>query len=149
MDDNRKILILNGPNLNRLGRRNTAVYGSASMEQLLTDVQRAHPELYLEYHQTNHEGELIDLIQAAIERKESLKGVVLNAGGLTHTSVCLRDAVEDAALEGLLFVEVHISDIYKREPFRQNSLLTDVCSHSIIGHGIKGYEEAIQWINEH
>ena len=90
------------------------------------------------YVQSNHEGDLIDAIQ-----NFDGDGIILNAGGYTHTSVALRDAVEDCEVS---VVEVHISDIRQREPFRQQSLLTDVCAHSIIGHGTKGYEEAVLYL---
>ena len=133
-----KILILNGPNLNRLGVRKPEIYGSKSMAQVLLDIQRAWPEVRLEYKQSNHEGDLIDWIQAF-----EGDGIVLNAGGYSHTSVALRDAVEECEIP---VVEVHISDISKREPFRQKSLLTDVCTHSIIGHGTDGYQQAVEWI---
>ncbi len=133
-----QILILNGPNLNRLGLRKPEIYGSKSMAQILLDIQRIRPEVYLTYFQSNHEGDLIDQIQAF-----EGDGIVLNAGGYTHTSVALRDAVEECEVP---VVEVHISDISKREPFRQISLLTDVCAHSIIGHGTDGYEQAVDWI---
>ncbi len=133
-----QILILNGPNLNRLGLRKPEIYGSRSMAQILLDIQRIRPEVYLTYFQSNHEGDLIDQIQAF-----EGDGIVLNAGGYTHTSVALRDAVEECEVP---VVEVHISDISKREPFRQISLLTDVCAHSIIGHGTDGYEQAVEWI---
>lgn len=149
-----RIIILNGPNLNLLGRREPAVYGTKSMEQVLLEIQRAYPDVYLEYRQSNHEGDLIDWIQAygaelpkddeAIGRKgEKAKGIVLNAGGYTHTSVALRDAV--ACCEAKV-VEVHISNIAEREEFRRISLLTDVCQHSIIGHGTDGYKEAVEWL---
>lgn len=134
------ILILNGPNLNRLGLRKPEIYGTKSMAQILLDIQRTWPEVHFTYFQSNHEGDLIDQIQAF-----EGDGIVLNAGGYTHTSVALRDAVEDCEVP---VVEVHISDITKREPFRQVSLLTDVCAHSIIGKGIKGYEEAVAYIVE-
>lgn len=146
-----KILILNGPNLNRLGQRNPDIYGSETMEQVVLNIQRTMPDLCLEYRQSNHEGDLIDWIQEASSTDEMhtslpYDGVVLNAGGLTHTSVSLRDAVEDAMAQNLRIVEVHISDIHTRETFRQHSLLTEVCAFSIIGHGTKGYLEAIQWL---
>ena len=133
-----KILILNGPNLNRLGTRKPELYGSKSMAQVLLDIQRAWPEVWLEYFQSNHEGDLIDKIQAF-----EGDGIVLNAGGYSHTSVALRDAVDECKVP---VVEVHISDITKREPFRQTSLLTDVCAYSIIGKGTDGYEEAVTYI---
>ncbi|MBR4264157.1 MAG: 3-dehydroquinate dehydratase [Paludibacteraceae bacterium] len=133
-----KILILNGPNLNRLGTRKPEIYGTKTMAQILLDIQRGLPELYLTYFQSNHEGDLIDQIQAF-----EGEGIVLNAGGYSHTSVALRDAVEECEIP---VVEVHISDIKAREPFRQTSLLTDVCAHSIIGKGIQGYEEAVRYL---
>ena len=134
------ILILNGPNLNRLGLRKPEIYGSKTMAQILLEIQRTLPDVHLIYKQSNHEGDLIDWIQ---EANGEYSGIVLNAGGYSHTSVALRDAVEESEVP---VVEVHISDITKREPFRQTSLLTDVCAHSIIGHGTEGYEEAIRWI---
>ena len=146
-----KIVIINGPNLNMLGKREPSIYGTCTMEQVLVDIQRAYPDVHFEYRQSNHEGDLIDWVQevgascacleARGERRE-VKGMVLNAGGYTHTSVALRDAV---ACSKVPVVEVHISDITKREEFRRISLLTDVCAHSIIGHGTEGYKEAVEW----
>lgn len=133
-----KILILNGPNLNRLGTRKPEIYGSKSVAQILLDIQRTWPEVHFTYFQSNHEGDLIDQIQAF-----EGDGIVLNAGGYSHTSVALRDAVEECEVP---VVEVHISDITQREPFRRTSLLTDVCAHSIVGKGPKGYEEAIEYL---
>ncbi len=134
-----KILIINGPNLNRLGLRKPEIYGSKTMAQILLDIQKRWPEVHFVYKQSNHEGDLIDWIQEG----NGVQGIVLNAGGYTHTSVALRDAVEDSEVP---VVEVHISDIAAREPFRRVSLLTDVCAHSIIGHGTDGYQEAIEWL---
>ena len=133
-----KILIINGPNLNRLGTRKPEIYGSKSMAQILLDIQQNWPEVHFVYRQSNHEGDLIDWLQ-----ETDAQGVVLNAGGYSHTSVALRDAVEDCAVP---VVEVHISDIRQREPFRRTSLLTDVCAHSIIGKGTNGYSLAVQWL---
>lgn len=142
-----KIVIINGPNLNLLGKREPAIYGTRSMEQVLVEIQRAHMDIHLTYLQSNHEGDLIDWIQehgcASLEKE--VDGIVLNAGGYTHTSVALRDAVACAQVP---VVEVHISDISQREEFRRTSLLTDVCAHSIIGHGTDGYNEAIEWLLE-
>lgn len=140
------ILILNGPNLNRLGVRKPEIYGSKSMAQILLDIQRTWPEVHFVYRQSNHEGDLIDWIQEVTDDGLQVTGIVLNAGGYTHTSVALRDAVEDCEVP---VVEVHISDINQREPFRRISLLTDVCTHSIIGKGTKGYEEAVNYILSH
>ena len=136
------ILILNGPNLNRLGLRAPDIYGTRTMAQILLDIQRRWPDTHFLYRQSNHEGDLIDWIQ---EANDQYIGIVLNAGGYTHTSVALRDAVEDSRIP---VVEVHISDITKREPFRQQSLLTDVCAHTIIGKGTDGYSEAVEWLLE-
>ena len=143
-----KIVIINGPNLNLLGKREPAIYGTQTMEQILVDIQRAHMDVHFTYLQSNHEGDLIDWIQLygieAMRREgDEAKGIVLNAGGYTHTSVALRDAV---ACANVPVVEVHISDISQREEFRRVSLLTDVCTHSIIGHGTKGYQEAVEWL---
>ena len=135
-----KILILNGPNLNRLGYRKTEIYGTKSMAQILLEIQQRWPEVHFVYKQSNHEGDLIDWIQ---EADETIKGIVLNAGGYSHTSVALRDAVEDCPVP---VVEVHISDISQREAFRQVSLLTVVCAQSIIGKGTDGYAQAVQWL---
>lgn len=141
-----RIVIINGPNLNLLGRREVSIYGTKSMEQILVEIQRAYPEVYFEYRQSNHEGELIDWIQEVGLLKwnqEVYDGIILNAGGYTHTSVALRDAV---ACSQVPIVEVHISDISRRESFRQISLLTDVCAHAIIGQGTDGYQQATEWL---
>ena len=143
-----KVLILNGPNLNRLGTRKPEIYGTRTMAQILLDIQRKWPEVFFTYYQSNHEGDLIDQIQLASEgmnelTNERVDGIILNAGGYSHTSVALRDAVEESEVP---VVEVHISDITKREPFRQTSLLTDVCAHNIIGQGTDGYAQAVKWI---
>jgi len=139
-----KILILNGPNLNRLGTRKPEIYGTRTMAQILLDIQQKWPEVFFTYFQSNHEGDLIDQIQRVSGLEdEGISGIVLNAGGYSHTSVALRDAVEECDVP---VVEVHISDITRREPFRQNSLLTDVCAHSIIGQGTDGYAQAVKWI---
>ena len=134
----KRIAILNGPNLNRLGTRLPAIYGSKSMAQILLDIQRKYPDLHILYHQSNHEGDLIDWLQEL-----QADGFVLNAGGYSHTSIALRDAIKDCEKP---VVEVHISDIRKRETFRHQSLLTDVCAHSIIGKGTDGYTMAVDWL---
>lgn len=140
-----RIAILNGPNLNLLGRREPTIYGTRSMEQVLLDIQRAYPDVYLEYHQSNHEGVLIDWVQelGVLGQRQELDGIVLNAGGYTHTSVALRDAV---ACSQVPVVEVHVSDITAREDFRRVSLMSDVCVHTIMGHGVAGYLEGVEWI---
>ena len=139
-----RIAILNGPNLNLLGRREPAIYGTRSMEQVLLDIQRAYPDVYLEYRQSNHEGDLIDWVQEfGAKAISETDGIVLNAGGYTHTSVALRDALVCSTIP---VVEVHISDITQREEFRRVSLLTDVCAYSVIGQGTDGYRQAVEWI---
>ena len=142
-----RIVILNGPNLNWLGKRETALYGESSMEQVMLDIQRRYPDVCFTYYQSNHEGDLIDRLQEPLEAQtralEPITGVVLNAGGYSHTSVALRDAV---AMCPVPVVEIHITDITQREAFRRVSLLTDVCAHSIVGHGTNGYLEAVQWL---
>lgn len=142
-----KILILNGPNLNRLGLRKPEIYGSRTMAQILLDIQRNWPDVHFVYQQSNHEGDLIDWIQEANDRcltaNDQFAGIVLNAGGYSHTSVALRDAVEESEVP---VVEVHISDIHAREPFRNIDLLADVCARTIIGHGTNGYKEAVEHI---
>ncbi|MBP6995709.1 MAG: type II 3-dehydroquinate dehydratase [Phycicoccus sp.] len=137
-----RIVVLNGPNLNLLGERQPEVYGSASLDDVhaLCADRCVEQGFALDFRQSNHEGVLIDWVQ---DVRHSAAGLVLNAGGYTHTSVALRDAM--AAVTALK-VEVHISDIHAREPFRHNSYLTDVCDHHVIGHGIAGYGEAIDWI---
>ena len=141
-----RIVILNGPNLNLLGKREPHIYGTQSMEQVLVDIQRTYPEVHFEYYQSNHEGDLIDWVQKyglLNLNDEPCDGIILNAGGYTHTSIALRDAIACCRIP---VVEVHISDIAMREEFRRVSLLSDVCSHSIIGHGVDVYKQAVEWI---
>ncbi|MBX2903909.1 MAG: type II 3-dehydroquinate dehydratase [Chitinophagales bacterium] len=134
----KKILIINGPNLNLLGKRETDVYGDISFEEFFEEVKDIYSgEAQLSYYQSNVEGELINKIQ---EVGFSYAGIILNAGGYTHTSVALRDAV--AAVKTPV-VEVHISNIYAREEFRQHSLLSAVCKGVIAGFGLESYVLAI------
>ncbi len=140
---------MNGPNLNCIGRREPEIYGRQSMEQVMVDLQKRFPDVQFTYRQSNHEGDLIDWLQEPLMRQmdgydDLPDAIILNAGGYTHTSIALRDAV---VLCPVPVTEVHISDISRREPFRHVSLLTDVCAHSIIGHGTDGYAEAVQVIN--
>lgn len=137
----KRILILNGPNLNLLGRREPAIYGSRSFDDYLPELRKAFPQAELLYEQTNHEGVLIDLLQEYGFGKAD--AIVLNAGGYTHTSIAIRDCI--AAIETPV-VEVHISDISTREPFRRFSYLTDVCCRTIMGLGLEGYKNAIDYL---
>lgn len=140
-----QIAIINGPNLNLLGKRDPKVYGSMTMEQTLVEIQRQWLGTQFVYYQSNHEGALIDRLQAIVS-EGNYDGVVINAGGYAHTSVALRDAVEYVVQAGTPVVNVHISDIRTREAFRQIDLLTDVSAYTIIGHGINGYKEAVEYI---
>ncbi|AWI53848.1 type II 3-dehydroquinate dehydratase [Aquabacterium olei] len=137
----KKILVLNGPNLNLLGTREPAVYGATTLpevEQQLIDLGRDHG-VEVTCFQSNHEGALIDRIHQA--RLEGVDGILINPGGLTHTSVALRDALAGVAIP---FVEAHISNIHKREAFRHHSYLSDVAIGVICGLGTQGYHLALQ-----
>lgn len=134
----RKILILNGPNLNLQGRRDTQVYGTQSFETYLGELRLAFPDVEFGYLQSNVEGVLIDALH---EAESHYEGVVLNAGGYTHTSVALRDAV--AAIRTPV-VEVHISSILAREEFRHVSLLAPVVRGSIMGFGLDSYRLGVE-----
>lgn len=133
-----KILILNGPNLNLQGRRDTAVYGTTTFERFYASLEAAYPDVEFSYVQSNWEGELIDSIQQA---EGTVDGVVLNAGGYTHTSVALRDAV---AAVSVPVIEVHISSILAREEFRHTSLLAAVVKGSIMGFGLDSYRLGVE-----
>ena len=135
-----KILVLNGPNLNLLGEREPEVYGQATLQDLETACQIWGEALGVgvECRQSNHEGVLIDWLHAA--KREGFAGVVLNPGGLTHTSVALRDAVAGIPLPT---VEVHLSNVHAREPFRHHSYLSAACLGVIAGLGFSGYHAAL------
>lgn len=136
-----KVLIINGPNLNLLGRRQPEIYGTASMEDILADLVRRYPDMEIEYRQSNHEGDLIDWLQEAGYSENGYTGIVLNAGGYTHTSVALADAV--AAIP-LPVVEVHLSNVAAREPERRTSLLSAVCAGTVAGFGAAVYRLAVE-----
>ena len=133
----KKILILNGPNLNLLGVREPGIYGSNSFENYLPELQAKFPEVEIEYYQSNIEGEMINKIH---EVGFSYDGIVLNAGAYTHTSVAIHDAI--AAITTPV-IEVHISNVHQREEFRHHSYISSVASGIIIGFGLKGYEMAV------
>ncbi len=138
----RTVVVLNGPNLNLLGEREPEIYGHETLADVVVLCERAAGAhgLQLDARQSNHEGVLIDWVQ---EVRATAYGLVINAGGLTHTSVALRDALAAVRCPK---VEVHVSDIHRREPFRSHSYLTDVCDHVIIGRGVAGYVEAVDWL---
>ncbi len=134
-----KILIINGPNLNLLGRREPEIYGNRTFEEFLEELRGQFPAVELDYFQSNHEGFLLDKLH---EVGFSVDGIVLNAGALTHTSIALADAV--AAIPAPV-VEVHISNIHARETFRHHSFLSAKCVGSIIGLGLTGYRLAVEY----
>ena len=138
----RSVLVVNGPNLNLLGTREPAVYGSQTLADIERDLAAAASGIGLKvlFFQSNHEGELIDRVHAA--RGDGTDFIVLNAGAFTHTSVALRDALAAVAIP---FVEVHISNVYRRERFRHRSLLAELAVGSIVGLGATGYRLALQF----
>ena len=136
---NNKIIIINGPNLNLLGEREQSQYGSITYDQLKKNCLKKAKELKinLEFNQSNIEGEIVTLIQ---EAKSKFDGIIINAAGFTHTSVAIRDALD---IFKKPIIEIHISNIYKREEFRKKSLLSDVVTGGIFGLGDNGYILAI------
>lgn len=138
-----KLLLVNGPNLNTLGTREPAIYGTTTLAEVVARCDRIAREAGhdLVAFQSNHEGALIDFLQ----ENADASGAVMNPGGLAHTSVVLRDAVKSC---GFPVVEMHISDIAKREQFRRHSYLTDVTEYQVVGLGVVGYEVALRWLIE-
>jgi 3-dehydroquinate dehydratase-2 len=136
-----RILLINGPNLNLLGLREPQIYGRASLSEIEARLQKLAAQLghELETIQSNHEGALIDAIHRARER--GVEFMLINPGGLTHTSVALRDAVLGV---GIPFIEVHVTNVAAREPFRRHSYLADVAVGSVVGLGPLGYELALR-----
>lgn len=136
-----KIMILNGPNLNRLGKREPAIYGYETLEDVHNNLLRV-AERYLaelDFRQSNHEGELVDWLHEAADK--SYDGVVINPAAYTHTSVALHDAIAGIDVP---VIEVHISNVHKREAFRHHSYLAPACLGQIVGLGTYGYELALQ-----
>ena len=136
---NNKIIIINGPNLNLLGEREQSQYGSTTFDQLKNNCLKKADEIgiELEFAQSNIEGELVTLIQDA---RKKYDGMIINAAGFTHTSVAIRDALD---LFKKPIIELHISNIYKREEFRHKSLISDIATGGIFGLGVEGYILAI------
>lgn len=133
----KKIVILNGPNLNLLGKREPSVYGDKSFEGYLETLRAQFPDIALEYHQSNSEGDIIDLIhQYGFE----VQGIVLNAGAYTHTSIAIRDAISAVTSP---VIEVHISNVHARESFRHISMIAGVCKGVICGFGLNSYKLAV------
>jgi 3-dehydroquinate dehydratase-2 len=139
----KRFLLVNGPNLNTLGTREPAIYGTTTLDEVVarcTSVARDGGASLTAF-QSNHEGALIDFLQ----QQAAADGAIINPGGLAHTSVVLRDAVAGCRFP---VVEVHISDVTKREAFRHHSYLTDVTAHQVVGLGVVGYEVALRWLIE-
>lgn len=134
-----KILILNGPNLNLLGIRETEIYGKQDFLSYFDNLKESYNDIHLEYYQSNVEGEIINKLQSV---GFDFDGIILNAGGYTHTSVSIRDAIAAITTPVL---EVHISNIYAREEFRHTSMISEVCVGTIAGLGLQGYKLAIEF----
>ncbi|MBO5019222.1 MAG: type II 3-dehydroquinate dehydratase [Clostridia bacterium] len=139
-----KILVLNGPNINMLGIREPDIYGADNYKKLCSDIEEHSKQkgFDVKLYQSNHEGDLVDEIQAAYN---VFDGIVINPAAYTHTSIALLDALKAV---GIPTVEVHISDVASREDFRQISYVRAACKKTICGHGIKGYIEAIDYLLE-
>lgn len=139
-----RVLVLNGPNLNRLGKRQPEIYGSTTLADIEAGLSEhaARLGVGIDFLQSNHEGELIDRIHQAADAGES---VIINPGGFTHTSVALRDALAEIA-DGPGFVEVHISNVHAREEFRHHSYLSPVARGVIAGLGVHGYHAALEYL---
>ena len=138
--EKKQILVLNGPNLNLLGKREPGIYGNDSMESSFAMLQERFPEVNLDYYQSNVEGELINKLH---EVGFSYDGIVFNAGAYTHSSVALHDAIKAISAP---VVEVHISNVYQRETYRHTSLITGACAGVIGGFGMDSYRLAIEAI---
>lgn len=133
-----KILIINGPNLNLLGIREKSIYGDQSFDDYFKALQKAYPEIELQYFQSNHEGALIDEIH---DKGFTVDGIVLNAGAYTHTSIALGDAIR--AVKSPV-IEVHISNVHTREEYRHHSMISAACRGVIAGFGMDSYRLAIE-----
>jgi 3-dehydroquinate dehydratase-2 len=132
------LLIINGPNLNLLGVREKSIYGSTSFEDYFGKLKLMYPAITLHYRQSNHEGELIDIIH---QHGFSIDGIILNAGAYTHTSLAIADAISAVTTP---VIEVHISNIHKREQIRHHSMIASTCIGTIAGFGLDSYRLAIE-----
>ena len=139
-----KVMVIHGPNLNMLGKREPEIYGNTTLDQINAELERLAMTLgiFVETFQSNHEGAIVDKIQEAGATQE---GIIINPAALTHTSIAIRDAL--LAFD-IPIIEIHISNIYKREPFRHKSLISDVADAQITGLGIKGYSIALKALAE-
>lgn len=134
----KKIIIINGPNLNLLGRREPEIYGKTSFEEYLSTLRGQFTDIQLDYYQSNHEGCLIDKLQ---EADGVYDGVVMNPGGYAHTSIALADCIRAIRIP---VIEVHITDISRREPYRRHSYTAEACMRCIVGQGLNGYNLAVR-----
>ena len=141
-----KILIINGPNLNLLGRREPDIYGNSTFEDYLVLLRQHYPLVVINYFQSNVEGELINKMQEAGTNADRYDGIVLNAGAYTHTSIALHDCIRSIQTP---VVEVHISNVHQREEFRHHSMISSACRGVICGFGLDSYRLAIEsFLNE-
>lgn len=140
-----KVLVLNGPNLNRLGKREPEIYGKETLADIVKRLESIAKDdnISLDSKQSNHEGVLIDWIHDA---EGTYDGIIFNPGAYTHTSIALRDAISSISIP---VIEVHLSNVHKRETFRHQSMLAPVCAGQIVGLGSKGYELALQYFINH
>jgi 3-dehydroquinate dehydratase-2 len=139
-----KVLVIHGPNLNMLGKREPELYGKTTLDEINSELEKLGTTLgiFVETFQSNHEGAIVDKIQEAAANQ---KGIVINPAAFTHTSIAIRDALLSLDIP---IIEIHISNIYKREPFRHKSLISDVADAQITGLGIKGYGIALKALAE-
>jgi len=142
MENNQKILVIHGPNLNMLGKREPEIYGKTTLDEINRMLKKQGKNLGfdVETFQSNHEGEIVEKIHQAIE---TCKGLIINPAAYTHTSIAIRDAL---LLLDIPVIEIHISNIYKRDPFRQKSMIADIATAQISGFGIHGYNMALEAI---
>ena len=136
----KRIQIINGPNLNLLGKREPTVYGNQTFDDYLLDLKKQFPEVQLDYFQSNIEGELINKLH---EVGFSYDGIILNAGAYTHTSIAIADAIKGITIP---VIEVHISNVFKRETYRHHSYLSEACKGCIVGFGMNSYRLGIEAI---
>ncbi|MBW2014458.1 MAG: type II 3-dehydroquinate dehydratase [Deltaproteobacteria bacterium] len=132
------VLVIHGPNLNMLGKREPELYGNTTLDEINSELEKLGEKLGL----SNHEGAIVDKIQESVALK---KGIIINPAAYTHTSIAIRDAL---LLLDIPVIEVHLSNIYKRESFRQRSMISDVATAQIAGFGVKGYDMALEALAE-
>jgi 3-dehydroquinate dehydratase-2 len=137
--DKKRIIIINGPNLNLLGKREPEIYGASGFEEFFAELKKHNSDVELEYYQSNIEGKLVNKIH---ETDGNFDGIILNAAAYTHTSVAIHDALGAISVPAL---EVHISNIYKREEFRHKSIISSKCVGMISGLGLKGYQLGLDY----